>query len=83
MSNFSDENFPNYEKVTSVHINTLDKIIITQTDVLRELLNMKCNKADGPPEIPIILLKKCAHIFSEILFQLFQKILLFEKFLIR
>ncbi len=47
--------------------------------MLRELLNMDCNKADGPSEIPIILLKKCADIFSEILFHLFQKMLEHKK----
>jgi hypothetical protein len=52
VSNLNDSSFPNYEKVSHNCNNTLDKVIINQTDVLRELLNMNCNKA----EIPIILL---------------------------
>ncbi len=54
----------------------LDNFTITQTDVLRELLSLDYNKASGPSEILNLLLKKCPQIFSKILYQLFQKILI-------
>jgi len=76
VSTFNEINFPDYSKLIPICNEKLDNFTITQTDVLRELLSLDYNKASGPSEIPNLLLKKCPQIFSKILYQLFQKILI-------
>jgi hypothetical protein len=62
VSTFSDLTLPDYEKVSRVCDTTLETFTISQTDILRELSAINCNKSSGPSDIPNMLLKKCRYI---------------------
>ena len=81
--NFSDVFISNFNRLTHPkydNINSCDQYLtdfcISKTDVLREILNIKVNKSCLDSELPNILYKKCADIFSTILYNLFNLILL-------
>ena len=76
-SKYTALQLPDYSKDTN-NTKFLNNFLITKTDILRELMQMKANKSCIGSEIPTVLLKSCSDIFCEIFYKFFNLMLCFN-----